>query len=679
MPSSPVARDVPARSGEVERWIRELDDPERSERAVQELEQLGDPAAIEPLGKAWVGQDRPVRILQVIISLARPLTPEQAKAKFVIAYERSGRPASWSAALPYLRKAIAEVDAANPRSVDAATKAADAIGEGKLAGALDALIEIVQRPPSKQLLQAQIAATRALGKLAVEKVKAAAALTRLIDREPPAHPRTANGKEVARALEVQYGMFLASTGAAVNALGELRIETATKPLILSLYRTPELTSQIRRALVASGPGAKDELKKILARKHAEVEQLFRSRRLDKYCGDKGELPADRCRAVGLQDFYAALLLGDYQDPKSVPELLAALERPPVPAYFMDDQPGPTQHNAVFDALRKLGAPEAAPKLRALWTKRANDLQTRILAIAAYPFVARDTAGVDELGKIAADNTADDGLRQEAATAYARLANDPKHVAPLQVLASKYLDAAAKKRAAAETKRAGKDAADATFEKAKQTHDAAKTKLLAIARDPASTVDEIRAATAAAKQAETDFKQAKQVHRDKVREYKQLETAAKAYVGFARLFQTHIARIVIARRCKDDVACYAASLSIKPADAASHVATFIKDLDQWTEDDKLGLVEASIDRAMLELGKRGAKASAVVDVLLDSAKSDNRIIRQAILLALPKIATLPCPRCVVKLEQAIAAGEGKTTLGELQVETQIVRSYFEWAR
>jgi hypothetical protein len=35
--------------------------------------------------------------------------------------------------------------------------------------------------------------------------------------------------------------------------------------------------------------------------------------------------------------------------------------------------------------------------------------------------------------------------------------------------------------------------------------------------------------------------------------------------------------------------------------------------------------------------------------------------------------------VVKLEQAIAAGEGKTTLGELQVETQIVRSYFEWAR
>ena len=75
----------------------------RSARST-ELEQLGDPSAIEALGEAWVDQGKPVRLLQVIISLARPLTPEQAKAKYVTDYEATGRPASWDKALPYLKQ-----------------------------------------------------------------------------------------------------------------------------------------------------------------------------------------------------------------------------------------------------------------------------------------------------------------------------------------------------------------------------------------------------------------------------------------------------------------------------------------------------------------------------------------------------------------------------------------------
>src|SRR5205085_1021439 len=61
-----------------------------------------------------------------------------------------------------------------------------------------------------------------------------------------------------------------------------------------------------------------------------------------------------------------------------------------------------------------------------------------------------------------------------------------------------------------------------------------------------------------------------------------------------------------------------------------------------------------------------------------AKSDNRIIRQSILLALPKVATVPCNSCEAKLDAAIKAGEGKTTLGELNLETTMLRHYFSWA-
>ena len=46
-------------------------------------------------------------------------------------YETTGRPASWDKALPFLTKALTEVDEANPRSVDSAQKAADALGEAQ--------------------------------------------------------------------------------------------------------------------------------------------------------------------------------------------------------------------------------------------------------------------------------------------------------------------------------------------------------------------------------------------------------------------------------------------------------------------------------------------------------------------------------------------------------------------
>jgi len=472
--------------------------------------------------------------------------------------------------------------------------------------------------------------------------------------------------------------------------------------VLSMYRTPELFTQIRRALAASGPEAEDQLRKILRGEHTEVNQLFKDKKLDKYCGDKNDAPADQCQPVSAKDFYPAVILGDFYDPKAVPDLLAALKRPPYPQYYQDDQPsGSTQYNAIFDALRKIGSPEGVDVVKAMWDvntpkpaapKRGHaapapvaasgpDLMTRILAIGAYPFMTRDSAGTADLGKIAADNTADDNLRQEAATAFARLSKDPADTKVLTDMAQKYFDAADKKVKEAAKLKGDNDAADKDLDVVKKKWDDAKVAALKITKDTTKTAADIKAATELAKKAEDDYKAAKKVHKDKVAPFKQAEAAGKAYKGYARMFQTHIARIEVAIRCgkeKDVMGCYANTLKEKPEEAAKNLTAYIKDIKDWTKDEQLGLLEGEVERAMLELGKQGQKATGFTDALLDAAKSDDRLIRQSLLLALPKVAKLPCANCEGKLDDAIKAGEGKTTLGDLNLETTMLRNYFAWA-
>jgi hypothetical protein len=688
-----------------ETWTKKLKDPREAEHAVIQLEQLGNPSAIAALGDAWVDQGKPVRLLQVIISLARPLTAEEAKANYVTDYQAAGRPANWDRALPYLQKALTEVDEANPRSVDSATNAAEALGEAKLPDGLDALIELAQKPVTKKLIKAQVAAIRAIGKYTADSPRASAALIKLVDKDPPANPRTARDKDVARALDEKYALFLGFTATAINALGNLRVSAAAKTLVLAMFRTPDLFTQIRRALVASGPAAFGELRKVLAGTHPEVNQLFKDKRLDRYCGDHNDAPPDQCQPVSVMVSDAAVVLGDFYDARAVPELLAALQHPPLPVSYIDDQPSPnTQYYAIFEALRKIGAPDGAAMVRAMWmghapaaTPRAArggkrgggpapaagagepDLNTRILAINAYPFLARDDAGVDELGKIASDNNADAGLRQTAATAFALLAHDAKDIAILQAQAQKYLEASAKKRTEADGKpKVAADAADKEFAKAKKLYDDAKARVDRVSHDNTKTAADIRDATDAASKASDAFKAAKKTHADAVAPFKAADVAATTYKGFARGFQYHIARIEIAIRCKQDLTCFGNSLKLKPADAARNNAAYIRDIKDWTADEQLGLVEASVGRAMLEIGKRGAKASGLTDTLLDSAKSDNRLIRQGVLLALPKIAAVPCANCEAKLQAAIRAGEGKTTLGDLNLETTMMKNYFGWA-
>ncbi len=679
-------------------WTKKLGNPHDVERAVTQLEQLGDPSAIEALGQAWIDQGKPVRLLQVIISLARPLTPKQAADTYMTDYEKTGRPANWDKALPFLAKALTEVDEANPRSVDSAQKAADALGQAAIEGGLDPLIDLASKPVTKKLISAQVSAIRAIGKYDGEKAKAAAALAKIIDREPPDHPRTAKDKEQARALEEKYGLFLGVSGAAINALGDLQVPAAVKTLVLSMYRTPELFGQVRRALVASGPTAEAELRKILRGEHAEVNQLFKDKRLGMYCGDRGD--SKDCLPVSAKDFYPAVVLGDFYDPASVPDLLAALDRPMAPQYYSDDQPsGSTNYNAIFDALKKIGAPAGADKVRSMWMagpapkpargrhgapapvapEAGDKLMVRILAIGAYPFVTRDDAGVDALGKIAADNTADDNLRSEAATAFARLSRDASDIKILDGLAQKYYDASDKKRKEADGKpKAEKAAADKEFETAKTKLDDAKSAALKATHDPSKTAKDIRDATETAKKAEDDFKVAKKKHKEAVAPFNNADAAAKAYIGYAHMFQAHIARIEVAIRCKDDMNCYAGTLKETVDQAVKNTAPYIKGVDKWTKDDKQNLLDGEVERAMLEIGKQGQKVSNLTDTLLDAAKTDDRLVRQSILLALPKIAKVPCTNCEQKLDAAIKAGEGKSTLGDLNNETTMLRNYFAWA-
>jgi hypothetical protein len=689
----------PADEHDYRTWTKKLSDTQESERAVQKLEQLGQPGAIPALGEAWADQGKPARFLQVIIALARPLTPAEAKDN-IPEFEKSGRPASWDAALPYLKKALLEVDEANPRSVDSAGKAADALGEARLAAGLEALVEFVNKPTSRKLIEAQVVAIRAIGKYENEKNAAAAALIKLIDREPPPHPDTV-GKENKAAANEKYDFFLKFTGSAINSLADLRVPAAAKTLVLAQYRVPALFSQIRRALVASGPDAKAELRKILTNQHSEVNALFQQEKYAKYCPDKKA--GSQCYEVSAKDFYPSTVLGDFFDPKTVPELLAVLERKPYPAYYVpgdgdaEDRAGPTQHVAVFDALGKIGSAEAAKPVYALWKgvkapKKGNiappEFGTQVLAIVKYPFLARDLTGVDELAAIAADNGADreaefhDQLRQVAAEAFARMSRDPKGITILQGLAKKYFDASAEKRKAADGKpKTEKDAADKVLEKEKKAVDELKIELLKLTKDTSKSAEEIRAATKKVKDAETALKGHKLKHREATRPFKELDNLAKAYKSFGRLFQHHIARIETGIRCKDNLDCYADTLKMKPEDTKKHVKTHIRDIDdakEWTKEDLLRLLEGNVERAMLEIGKRGEAASKYTDLLLDNAKSDNRIIRQSILLALPKIAKIPCQNCETKLDAALRAGEGKSALAGLQIETTMMRNYFSWA-
>lgn len=498
------------------------------------------------------------------------------------------------------RRAIKAADPADPRSIEAAIKAIDLAVLGNKTAILPDLVALLARPVDKRLIAAQVAAAAAIPKLRADVKASVEALVPVLDRP---FPKVGANDE-------QLGLHLALAGAAVNALAKLEDPRAIVPTLRLIYRAPQLSQQARRAIVAYGPASIVEVKKLLRGQQVEINQLFKAEKLDQYCEGSG------CQPVSLREFYAAILAGDLYDPSLAEDLLALIKTPSQPAYVYEGNPGPTQHEAAFEGLRKLANPATAPALLAMIKDRKTPLEDRRLAVYSYGFIAVDQKGTSELGRIAADNTADDDLRQAAADSLARLGVTLADLKVNEGLAKRYLDAAAKKTAEA----------------------------------------------------------AKLAGRDK----KQVEQAAAAYVGFARMFQNHMARIELGIACKAEPRCLVGVLDKTPAEVVARMKPYLPDVDTWTAEDQQALWVATVDRGLIDLSKRGTAKPEVLDKLLAHAGTTERVVRQAILIALAKAAPRPCPACVTKLDEVIEADRTKS-LGDLTIETTLVRNYLRWGK
>ncbi len=661
-------------------WIEKLDNPKELERAVTELEHLCDPKAIPALGKAWEKNNQPTRILQVIIDLARPMTAGddgEAAAKFCTDFKSKGRPASWDKALPTLRKAVEDLDTNSQRSIDGAVKAAEALGDAQLPEGVQILIDAVNQKmsPKDNGQRVRLTAIAALGKY--KDKSAIVTLANVVRADQSSQPPQI-------------------VGAAINALGEMKSADAMPVLIESMYRVPLFFQQVRRALVANGGSVKADLRKILRHEHGDINALFKEKKLDKYCGDDGKAPPSECREVSAMDYYAAIVIGDLYDAEAVPDLITALQRPAKPAYFSDWNEGPPAQNSVLDSLRKIGDPKAAEAVLKYWADPKGNERLRPVAANVYGFVSADgsekygtSTGLALLGGIAADNDADQALRLSAAESYGRLVSDKTKIKALKDLAKKYADASAK----AQTDRDGApktafDAAKKQFDAASKTFEAADAefnKAKATAGGDLTKIDEkTLKARGTAKEAMDKLK--KDVYLPAKEKFDVLDGQVGGYRGYQRGFENHLARIEIAVRCAGKAECLLGTFDAKPADVYKHLKDGgyidVKDDKDWSDGDKQELVIAQIERAVLELRRMGQAAAPHVPKLLEKINAkdfvQDRLVRQSVLLALPRIAKLPCDECEKKLGDVIAAGQGKAELNELNYETTLVKYYFGWA-
>ncbi len=479
-----------------------------------------------------------------------------------------------------LRAAVDGMDPSSRASIDAVVAAIEAVGVTPLDGAAPVLIELAGRPmpPKDSAQRARVAAVAALAAYRGDDV--VVALANVIDAGVERQPA-------------------AVVGAAINALGAQHAEAALPALLQAMERHPMFFQQVRRAVVGVGPAAKPELRRLLAE--------------------------------GRLDFSVAILIGDMHDVDAVDDLVAALDRPAVPAYV----DGPVQHVAILDALRKIGSPRAAARVLAIAAdpgtkKHPADLAVRSIAASAYGLVSVDgrekykkKTGLQILAARAADDHEDDALRFACADSLGRLASDLDDAKALRVLARRYADAAERKR----------DVAD----------------------------------------------QLKDAEPDKAEEDRLF---AAAYHGFERGFENHLARVEVAARCAGKVDCLLATFTTSAEDAYAQAKASLPASDDWTDDEKADLRVAQIERAMLELRRLGPAAAPATDTLLDAirdpANAGDRLIRQAVLLALPAIAPLPCDACVTDLGALVAAEQGQAALAALTYETELAIAYFTWA-
>lgn len=296
---------------------------------------------------------------------------------------------------------------------------------------LPPILEVVRKKTTVKLALVQSHAIRELAKRAAsepgDRPAILAALLEVVKRTP--------ADFVAADAAGATKLYVLVAGPAFEALADLHAPEAVEPALLAMLRHPALFAFVKRALVAAGPTAKQALVAVLEGKHAEVNRIIREEKLDQFCPSATK--PQPCRPRSVRDHYAADVLGHFYDPATVPVLLAALKRKPLPYYFMEDgKPGErTQHVAIFEALRRIGAPAAAKPLEQLWTDRRTEPLTRLLALASYPFVTADQASIKKLAQIVAHPTSSADLRREAAIAISRQSRDLADIKTIKKLAT----------------------------------------------------------------------------------------------------------------------------------------------------------------------------------------------------------------------------------------------------
>lgn len=576
-------------------WIDKLDDAGELEEAITALERLKCPEAIKPLGKVWEKHNKWSKVLRVIIKLADQ--PEMVKGhpKFPNGDCPDAGPGPyWEEAVPFLISAVEEFDVTDEREIQDAAVAAEALGKAKKTDAIQVLISAATKKEKlRQGQMVRIAAVKALGGFGDNK-RTVEAIVKVL--ETPAKMET-----------------IRLNAAAANALASTRSPSAIEPLIFALYEISPIYQQVRTALTTIGKPVVPELIKVFTGKHVAMNEYAKKNKFAIDCETK-QGPGSTCVAPGNLRFKSASLLGDLRATEAIPALMASLAQPEMVSFFNGEQKGPSDHNAVLDALRKMGAFKAAPTLYKYIQAESTAAATRPLAIDAYSMLAKDTKALPYLQKTF--EAPDTGLRQVATLAYARLAKTDKQLKPIQAIIDRQL-ASAKEN-------------DIKAQKSKDDED----------KNTA-------------------------------------EGAANDFRGFAREYEQHRTRARAGVVCGKDLACYQELLKLdaKGVVAKLKIPNHRGAGEDMKKQDMQTYRIAALERALLEIAKMGKDATPAFEDLLTHAESTDRIIRQGVLLALVQVAPDPCDKCVTRLQAIIDAQSAQTTLDNLTSDTRIVMNHF----
>lgn len=584
-------------------WIDKLDDPnpKKAKEALDKLDELKDAQAIEPLGKLWRKHSHSSQVLRVILDIA-----EHPKDK-----DGKDLPPNWKDAVPILEEAVSGFEIGDNRSVEDAMAAADALGRAGDPSAVETLIGAVNKniggkpiPVTDTAQNVRIAAMRALGNFGSDD-RGVQTLIQVLQTDPLTEDNRNNPQAQRYAALIR--------GAAADALGASRNPKALQPLLVALFQVEMIFPQVRGALTQLGDVAVPELMKVFKGDHPEVNKLAKQYKFANDCSTN-QGPGTECVAPGALEYKSAIVLGDLRAKKAVPMLVAALKKPAKTSFFAaNGAPGPPDHNGILDALRKIGQSSAADDVLTLAKDpKIDDVFERPIAIDVYSMLTRDTGGLDYLGKLMKDSSAEEEVRRSAALGYARLVRTKDQVGPIDHL--------------------------------------------------------IELQEREAKKHEDRAKKAKK-QEDKDDELNQADN----FHALATLFWQHKVRALVGIECKDDVKCYVNYLKMTPAQVISHLK--IPGADKLKKEGRAAYQIAAQERALLELAKMGQKGREALPELLRLADSTEGLIRDGVLLAMVQVAPKPCDECTKRLDEVIAAQKGQDRLSRLTADTGVVRNYF----